>query len=246
MRFYDPSTNPPTRLDSREKFPDMNHRAGARACLELGFLPSVTQVLKVIREENIEQWMMKEAIREFLKNGNQLEEAVQTVSTRESPQAQFGTACHALVEHRFGGPLPEVTDEVKAHTEPLLRWLDENVRETLFSELVLADRDLGTAGAIDLGFIHKDGRRFIGDIKVVKYSKKYPPRPNLNYCCQISAYAKMAANHTGEAFHRMNLYLASPFGFDKEPCLTVFEHEKCYLHAFQAARTLWELQVRDG
>lgn len=243
MRFYDPSTPSPTRLDSLERFPELKERDGARRCLELGYLPSVTTVLKTIREEYLERWLIKEGITEFTSNGGDATAAVNTIYTRESPNATFGVDCHAVAESWFGAPVPDVSDQVKAHTAPLLRWLDENVAEPIFAERMLADKELGVAGAVDLGFILKDGRRIVGDIKVVKFSKKYPPSPGLSYRCQLSAYAKMLSNHHGEPFERMSLYLASPFGYDKEPCLTVFDYDKCYLSAFQAARTIWEHQI---
>ena len=243
MRFYDPSTTPPTRLDSLEHYPSMNEHDGARKCLEMGFLPSVTTVLKSIREEHLEKWMIKEGIAEYTQNGGDVAAAVNTLYTRESPHATFGKHCHAVAENWFGAPMSDVTEQVKAHTAPLLRWLDENVATPVFSERMLADKELGVAGAVDLGFIHKDGRRIVGDIKVVKFSKKYPPIPGLGYRCQLSAYAQMLANDDGHHYERVSFYLASPFGYDKDPCLTVFEYDKCYLAPFKAARIIWEYQL---
>lgn len=242
MRFYDPSTKPCERLDSLELFPKLPEKDGAKKCLKAGLFPSVTTCLNIIREEYLERWLIKEAIKEVL-GGKTMEEAVEEIYTRESPNAVFGTDCHAVAEHWFGAPKPEVTAKVMAHAAPLIRWFENNVKEVIFSERLLASPSMKVAGAIDLGFIDSRDRLIVGDIKVVKFSDKFPPSPGLAYRCQLSAYREMLREDDGRDYHRMSLYLASPFGWDKKPRLRIFEHEHCYLDAFKACRQLWEAQV---
>jgi hypothetical protein len=242
MRFYDPTTAVPERLDSLELFPKLDEKEGAKKCLRLGLYPSVTTVLNVIREEYLERWLIKEAIKEVLA-GKTMDEAVNEVYDRESPNAVFGTDCHAVAEHWFGAPKPEVTKKVEAHAAPLIRWFDKNVKEKIFSERLLTSPSMQVAGAVDLGFIDNQDRRIVGDIKVVKFSDRFPPSPGLAYRCQLSAYREMLREDDGHDYLRVSFYLASPFGWDKTPKLRVFEHDHDYLPAFKAARLLWAEQI---
>ncbi|MEI6871427.1 MAG: hypothetical protein WCL08_04025 [Verrucomicrobiota bacterium] len=210
----------------------------------MGFLPSVTTVLGVIREEYLERWKIGEGIKEYKDNGGDAKAAVSAIFSRESPNAQFGTDVHAVAEcHMTGMPMPELSDEVKAHAAPLLGWLNKNVKKPLYNEILLASKSLGVAGAIDMAFEHVDGRLILGDIKVVKFSTQYPPKPGLAYRAQLSAYAEMLREHTGEKFERVSIYVASPFGWDKKPQMKTFEYKDCYLDAFKSCRDLWMAQV---
>lgn len=247
MRFYDPTTNPPERLDSKVLFPNADEASGARRCLSMGLLPSVTTVLHSIREDYLEQWLMREAVSAGRNSEGSPSEVVEALLTKESPNAAFGTNVHACVEHHLlNKPAPDVDKDVLKHAEPVLSWLDKNVKEVLFSELVLADVELGTAGSVDLGFVHQDGRFVVGDLKVVKFSKKFPPKPGLGYKAQLSAYKQMleSSGRFGPVdFHRLSIYAASKFGWDKAPDLRLFWHNKCHLGTFRAVRDVWHAQV---
>lgn len=241
MRFYNPETTPPERIDSLELFPNLPEDAGARRCLKAGLLPSVTTVLHMIREDHLEKWLMREAITAGRDSKESPKDVVEALLSKESPNAKFGTDCHLCVEHHLlGKPAPDVPKEVIKHAAPALKWLDQNVKEVLFSELVLASSNLGAAGSVDVGFIHKDGRHVVGDLKVVKFSQKFPPRPGQGYKAQLSAYGQMLKEHyNGQDFARLSIYLASPYGWDKKPDLRIFWHNRCHLETFRAARTLW-------
>lgn len=245
MRFYDPAiAAAPERLDSLELFPKCDEVEGAKRCLKLGFLPSVTTVLSVHREEYLERWLCGQAVQEFASNGGDAKAAVDHIYTRESDNAQFGTDCHSVMEAVMQGePMPDVSEEVMKHTAPLIAWIKDNVVETIFCEKTLASKSVGAAGTVDMVFVHKNGRRIIGDLKVVKFSWKFPPKPGLAYKMQLSAYEGMIQEVRPDDYTRMSFYLASPFGWDKKPDLKIFEHGKCYLSAFQAARILWEESI---
>ena len=242
MRFYDPNTTPCERHDSLELWPGLPEKEGAKKCIKMGLYPSVTTVLNVLREEYLERWLIKEAIKEF-QGGKTVEESVAEIYDRESPNAIFGTECHAVAEEWFGAPIEEVSAKARIHAAPLIRWFEGNVKEIIFSERFLTSPSMKVAGAIDLGFIDNKDRRIVGDIKVVKFSDKFPPSPGLSYRCQLSGYREMLREDDGHDYHRMSLYLASPFGWDRKPKLRIFEHEHCYLPAFKACRLLWEEQV---
>ena len=244
MRFYDPTTNPPERHDSLELWPKLQEKEGAKMCIKMGFYPSVTTALNIIREDYLERWLIKEAIKEVTESGMDANQAINEIYTRESPNAVFGTGVHSLAEEWFGTERPDwITTQMEAHAKPLIDWFGENVREKVFSELFLSSPSMKVAGAIDLGFIDKQDRLIVGDIKVVKFSEKFPPSPGLAYRCQLSAYREMLREYDGRDYHRVSLYLASPFGWDKKPRLRIFEHDKCYLDAFKSCRFLWEEQV---
>jgi hypothetical protein len=242
MRFYAPGP-PVERFDSLELFPTLAEKKGAEKCLKMNLYPSVTTVLSVIREEYLERWFIKEAIKMF-QDGLTMEESVDQIYSRESPNAKFGTDCHAMGEWWFGAAKPEVSELVEAHSAPLLRWFDNNVKEIIFSERLLASPTMKVAGAVDFGYIRKDGVRCVGDLKVVKYSSKYPPAPGHTYRMQLSAYREMLREDDGHDYHRTSLYLASPFGWNNKPyMLPPFEHTKCHLDEFKACRLLWEGMV---
>ena len=241
MRFYDPAQDPPERLDSLELFPKYDEIKGAQLCLTAGLLPSVTTVLDTVRSPHIEKWLIGQGIEEFQQNGGDARAAVEHLYLRESEHAQFGTDCHEVMEAvMLGKPMPDVSEEVMKHAAPLIGWIKDNVAETLFCERTMASSNVGAAGTVDMVFVHKNGRRVIGDLKVVKFSWKFPPKPDIKYKMQLSAYEGMIQEIRPDDYTRMSFYLASPFGWDKKPELRTFEHGKCYLDAFKAARILWE------
>jgi hypothetical protein len=222
----------------------MDETLGAKKCLKMGLLPSVTTVLNVHREEYLERWLMGQAIQEYSTNGNDAKGAVAHIYNRESENAQFGTDCHGVMEAAMKGEkMPEVTNEVMLHTGPLLAWIKKNVKETLFCEKTMASPRVGAAGTVDMVFIHNNGRRIIGDLKVTKFSFKFPPKPGLAYKMQLSAYEGMIQEVRPDEYTRMSFYLASPFGWDKKPDMRIFEHSVDYLPAFQSARALWDANI---
>lgn len=243
MRFYS-QDNPPERFDSLELFPKHDEISGAKKCLKMGLLPSVTTVLNVHREEYLERWLCGQAIQEYAQNGNKAKEAVAHIYTRESENAQFGTDCHEVMEAAMKGEkMPEVSNDVMLHAGPLLAWIKKNVKETLFCEKTLASPTVGAAGTVDMVFIHNNGRRIVGDLKVVKFSYKFPPKPGLAYKMQLSAYEGMIQEVRPDDYTRMSFYLASPFGWDKKPDLRIFEHGVDYLPAFRNCRALWDAEI---
>jgi len=240
-RFYDPATSPPERFDSLELWPNYDEVSADKQCVRMGLLPSVTTVLDAVRSPYLERWFIGEGIEEFKVNGGKKKEAVDHIYDRESTNAQFGTDCHEVMEAVMKGePIPDVSEEVMKHSAPLIAWIKENVKETLFCEQTMASKKVGAAGTVDMVFTHKNGRRVVGDLKVVKFSWKFPPKPDIKYKMQLSAYEGMIQELRPDDYTRMSFYLASPFGQEKIPVLKTFEHTKCYLDAFLAARVLWE------
>ena len=105
---------------------------------------------------------------------------------------------------------------------------------------------LGAAGTVDMVFETNAGELVVGDLKVVKFSKKFPHSPGLGYRCQLSAYEEMMHEKTGDRYSRKSFYLASPFAFEwdmREPALEIFPHTQDFLPIFKAARQIWEAHL---
>jgi hypothetical protein len=247
MRFYNPTTNPPERVDSKELFPMVDEETAARRCVNMGLLPSVTNVLGVIRQEWLEKWKMGEAIKNFQKHGNQWK-AIEEFFDRDSPESNFGTEVHEIVHQAVtGGTIGD--SKAAKYALPAIEWLNKNMGELLGSEVTLACHTVGAGGTIDLAFKRKNGKRVLGDLKVVKIRKNYHHGPPLGYRCQLSAYSRMfygdpvKEGWDEEAIpERLSLYLASPFGDDTVPRLMLFPYKQDYWDEFVACRTIWHAQ----
>jgi hypothetical protein len=244
MRFYNPETDPPECIDSQTLFPKVDEITAARRCIKLGYLPSVTTVLGVIRQEWLEKWKMREAIKSFEKTGNAWL-AIDNQYNKDSKESIFGTALHDCVSQFLQGNV-EKKDTLEAkHALPLMQWLDKNMKELILTEGTLACKDTGCAGTVDLVFVDKEGRETIGDIKVVKVRKDKKQNPPLSYRCQLSAYAKMIGQNDYKKFRRISLYLTSPYGDITEPKLIVFDYTKDYYPQFQACLSIWSSQYGE-
>jgi hypothetical protein len=241
MRFYDPHSDPPECIDAKSLFPKVDEVTAAKRCLKLGYLPSVTTVLGVIRQEWLEKWKMREAIKSFEKTGN-MWVAVEEQYNKESKESMFGTSLHECVNMFLQGNMEKKTSQEAAHALPLMEWLSKNMRELLITEGTLACKKTGCAGTVDLVFIDKEGRETIGDIKVVKIRKDKKPEPPLSYRCQLSAYARMLGQDSYQKYRRISLYLNSPYGDIVEPTLNVFEYKKDYWPEFESCLKLWNAQ----
>jgi hypothetical protein len=240
MRFYDPSSNPAARIDSQTLFPNCSAEEACQRCLKLGLLPSVTSVLATLRQEYVEKWKMGEAIRNYQKHGN-ARMAVEEHFKTDSKESQFGTRVHEVI-HQFTQNEKITDKEALEHALPLIEWLHENKCEVLQSETTLACEKTGSAGTIDLVLRDKRKQKILGDIKVVKMSRKFEKIPPLNYRCQLSAYERMLLEQDPEPMERTSFYLASPFGDDKTPQLTIFRYSEDYYPEFQACLALWHAQ----
>ncbi len=137
-RFYYRENKEIIRTSTDEIAPHLDDIAASKLCLRMGMQPSVTTVLGVHREEYLEKWLCGQAVQEYAQNGNDAKAAVDHIYVRENDNAQFGTDCHAVVEAwLLGEPTPDVSDEVKKHTAPMIRWLKDNVKDILFAELLM-------------------------------------------------------------------------------------------------------------
>jgi len=240
MRFYNPHTSPPEKVESTALFPKSSLEEGCARCLDLELLPSVTSVLGTVRQEFVERWRMGEAIKNFSKHGNARMAIIQHYAT-DSKESLFGTRVHETI-HQFTQGIPIEDEEAYAHALPLVDWLQKNECQTLLSEETLACSKSGTAGTIDLVLRDKNGKKILGDVKVVKVSNRFEKIPPLTYRCQLSAYERMLLEIDPEPMQKMSFYLASPFGDLTTPQLTIFRYSEDYYPEFQACLALWHAQ----
>lgn len=243
MRFYDPTGEPPDQIESKILFPKASEESGARRCLALGLVPSVTNVLNVIREEYLERWKIRQGIENFERHGNKWS-ALDAIYNKDSKESTFGTEVHDAV-HRFVTGKPIEKNRQWEHALPAVAWIKSQMEFLEFSELRLACKETGAGGTADLGFTNKKGELILADIKVVKFRRDYPPKPSLSYKAQLSAYEMMLRIKGFRPMRRISVYLASPFGDLPNPRRKIFEHERDYSEEFRSALKLWHGQFGE-
>ena len=154
--------------------------ASLKEAREMGYLPSVTTVDKVIANKGLEQWKIRQAVMSALTL-----DRIKCVATIEYPDgtkwqveepdddyinrilddsrqqarkaAKLGSVIHHLAERTIKGkPLffKGLRSDVWTLFKPLQKWIDDNIL-TGYSEKVLVNIEEGYAGKAD----------FIGDLK---------------------------------------------------------------------------------
>jgi len=225
MRFYNPANC------EREDCDDVS------VALRRGLVPSVTSILSVIRYEHLETWYIKKSLERYCATGDMAE----AVAYRDTTAADFGTACHSLVEAHLTGNACTVGHDRRhqAAVEPLLRWLDRNVAEVVLCEAPFADSVLCYGGTADMLLRLTGGRLLLADVKCKKHSRKYPMQPDICYKYQLSAYRHHFSQYYGE-MSIANFLLASPFGWTPQPYLLVCDYgSEDWMDGFNAALRLW-------
>ncbi len=110
-------------------------------------------------------------------------EIVRTAPERDRDEAaRRGTEVHTLARKLLAGEEVEPPEEIAAHVDSYLRFLDEwQVREVLV-ETPVASRDPRYAGTLDMIADLADGQRWLVDLKTTR-SGVYPEN-----CLQLAAY----------------------------------------------------------
>lgn len=239
MRFYNSENPEDDPVSPQDIFPQLSEQEAICLLQRIGWLPSVTTILSVIRQEYLERWKIKEAIEDFRRNGN-IREAIENRYIGNK-QSDFGGEVHDLINQwLLSGKCSEGT--AWSHALPAIKFFEKETQELIFSEKTLCSKSLRTAGTLDILFKNKQGEIILGDMKVVKFNKKYPINPPINYRAQLSIYGEMLKEIGYTPLKRISIYLSSPFGDITSPSLRVIEYRKCYLDCFFSARTLWEAQ----
>jgi hypothetical protein len=205
----------------------------------MGMLPSTTTILDTVRLPYVEKAKMYEAIRNFKKCNNPYI-AIEESDTKSS---DYGTLVHEALHDYLNNKVRRQFPHWETAL-PLLDWVDQNVKSVLASELTLVSHELGCAGTSDAVLLLNDGRKILADLKVVKFFRRFPPKPPLNYRCQLSVYAEILKKEFGP-LERESFYLPSPFGEDRTPKLLRFKYQRDYLPEYFACKTLWYAQYGE-
>jgi len=146
-----------------------------------GNYPSVTTVLSIIKEEQIQAWRARVG-----------EEVANKVS---SFAANRGTLVHAIIEDYLNN---KDTSEYLPHIQQSFRniktILDEHITKIYGLEVPLYSKHLGVAGRVDCVALY-DNIPTIVDFKTSRRIKK--AEDISNYFAQMSAYAIMWEERTG-------------------------------------------------
>ena len=109
----------------------------------------------------------------------------------------------------------------------------------------VAQTGRGDGGTADMLVRLKNGGLLLCDVKCKKNSERYPMRPSIGYKYQLSAYRRHFTKQYG-AMGIANLLLASPFGYNATPCLTVCDYgDQDWFPGFEAAQRLWREGMED-
>ncbi len=243
MRFYHTKTI--QRAEHTEIFPNLKDEEAIQNMYDLGYVPSVTNILNIIHNDFLEKWKKKQAIEQFKIHGN-LQSALEYEDTSFS---DFGTLGHAVVEHflqeRLSGiespldkklPLPAI-----AAAQPAIQVLNEDMLAPLASEETFASAELGYGGTIDIVYLDKQGNLVVADLKFKKNSFKFPMKVSAGYAYQLAAYAKhLEKKYNVTKSRRVSILCASPFGQKPQPAIHIREWRTDHFEGFSAAYCLWK------
>lgn len=214
--------------------------ATLRDARELGLLPSVTSILKVINKPELENWKQEQAILSALTLPRLENEPIEVFARRivEDSQAQaseaadFGRKIHKAIEAWLLKVPAPVDPEVEPYLKHLKDWAAENVEEVYRAEAVVVDPNLGYAGTLDLHCRLKGIGDSVLDFKTqgVKDGK---PTWYKDWGLQLVAYKKALG---------VECVLVSIVIDSKEPgpiwCNQWDEHDKLW-DVFQSAMKIW-------
>lgn len=116
-----------------------------------GSVPSVTEVLGVLKQSYFEDWARKIGIQEARR------------LTREA--ADFGTAVHVIARDICRGKHTSLTSETVLFAAAIKDFLNTHVDRVLETELELVSEELGFGGTLDLYCKMRDGTYAVVDWK---------------------------------------------------------------------------------
>lgn len=178
-----------------------HYGASLKEARENGYLPSITEVDKVLYNYGLEQWKIKQAIMSALTMPRNVSTVLQSDNfvgfnrvieeTTESDAeyiarilddsrqqarkaAKLGTVIHKLAERYISGkPLfyHGLREDVWTLFEPLRVWIDDNI-STAKAEIVIIHHSGEYGGKADLKGIHKKGMKIIADFKSTFMTEK--------------------------------------------------------------------------
>lgn len=197
--------------------------------MELGLLPSVTNVLGVISKPGLDDWKLTQVALAASRNQRTADEseeyyAKRLVELSKKPveeAADLGTKIHDALEKSFEGE--PVADDLRVYVDPVMVWLQETGIAVTDREIVVANTADGYAGRVDVLFRY--GKAGIGvlDYKTRKTQVGKKVTPYDGQAAQLAAYA---AAFYGEE-HLDRVLIANVYISTTEPGrMDVIKHDK--------------------
>lgn len=184
-----------------------SHDSTLREARKFGLYKSVTSIDKeVFPNHFLEKWKMNELAEACANNPRMPHESIEDYANRAYQislekaivAADFGKGLHDCMD---GYPqMPLLPDYLPWYLE-FVKWYDENITDTIASEKVVLDHDIGVAGRLDRVVIHKTLARTIIDYKTqrVKVDDKQRKKPAFydSWGRQLAFYAVCDAKEQG-------------------------------------------------
>lgn len=186
-----------------------------RDARELGLLPSVTTILRVLNKPDLNNWIVEQACLAVLTSPRPAEEAldafVKRVLHEEKHQdqerdaaADLGTRIHAAISAAFTKDNP-IDLRLLAYTQPVLEYLSQ-WKAIVASEMVCVGK--GYAGTIDLIAKHPYESE-LHDLFDFKTTRRLPEKGSYpEHRLQLAAYAQ-AIDANIEVAHTYNIYIST-------------------------------------
>ena len=217
-----------------------------RDARKLALLPSVTNILGVVRKPELEVWLQEQAVLAALTlpriegeaEGEFAKRVVEDARSQSRAAMAFGTALHKGAERVARGEAVDQSDAVAPWLEFFRQWFQANCVRLVWTEQVLVNRELGYAGTADLLMEHQAYGLTLVDLKSQHIRGKAGPATYRTWGYQLAAYRAAL----GQKVTCMNLIMNS-----KEPHAPV---EAPWSEAtmevnwrgFCAARELWVVE----
>lgn len=240
MHFYRTQDGKTEMVDARAHHPNLRGRTLTQACLRDGYLPSVTTILSVIKEEPIEAHRRRIALEHYAAHGD-LEAAVRH---EDQTHSATGTLYHAELERLLKSslrmPLAEVDPAVRERIAPLYAELRQRVQAVLLVEHPFADAALRYGGTVDAVLMRKDKKLLVLDYKTKKFNGGHAPFENLAYAAQLSAYRRYVEKALGlTGALTANAFINSALGRLKTPHVVLRHYRGDQYPLFERALELW-------
>lgn len=208
--------------------------------LEMGLIPSVTTVLKVAHKPELQDWMIKQAVKAVMttrrERGESMEDFLHRVLVRDRIQdmeaddaAGRGSAIHNAISCAINAEPFE--EEWRPYVESVLREI-EPLGKIMWSEKILVGE--GYAGKGDI-LIGNDRHLVLLDFKS---TKNVPKESWKDHRMQTAAYAKTLGNTADTHVLTGNLYLSTTNPGEVNLCLQE-NWEEAYEYGFKPALQLW-------